>query len=128
MIIIDYDVREQVPPILESDVDQKVVICHTDFRSHQVIYYAVKNRRNNEYGVSFMGCWNDSSAQNAVIYTSSWNWSHTLINLMINKITAQCQYDHTFYIIDNEIELQELIAKLHIVNKHFIREVLSKVR
>jgi len=32
MITIDYDVRDQVPPILESDIDKNLVVCWTDYR------------------------------------------------------------------------------------------------
>lgn len=126
MITIDYDVRDRVPPILESDIDKNLVVCWTDFGTHEVIYYAIRNIQ--DHTVSFRGFWLEYPHDDLRTYSTAWNRASTLINLMINKITAQSRYQHTFYVVENKTELRELIKKLRIINDHFVEEVSARFR
>jgi hypothetical protein len=126
MITIDYDVRDRVPPILESDIDRNLVLCWTDFRTHDVIYYAIRNIQ--DHTVSFRGFWLQYPHEELRTFSTRWNRASTLINLMINKITDQYEYQHIFYVVENETELRELIKKLRIINDHFVEEVSARFR
>ncbi len=124
MKTIDYDVRYRVPPVLESDVTKHLVLCHTDFGSVQMLYYAFRELHGTR--VLFRGY--PTGVPNVIptTFNTPWDSAPTLIQLMINKISMQNDI-HTFYVVYTMKELKDLLKSLNVTeNRYFINEIKRK--
>lgn len=126
MKVIDYNPAERVPSIMESDIDNKIIISITDIddpciRPTNYFSYIKKDGSGlfHFYGIGIES------------YSGSHKWSErenvgqTIIELLINEYEAfPRSWNIKYFIVESELELVGILEEYHI-NELMSNELLT---
>jgi len=114
MKVIDYNPAERVPPIMESDIESKIIISITDIDDsiHTNYFSYIKKDGSGLFhfhGISIGSC-GDSHK-----WSERENNGKTIIELLINEYEAfPRSWNIKYFIIESELELVGILEEYHI--------------
>lgn len=112
---------QKIPPFLESDVHDKIIISITSDLITKNISYA--NKHNGEI-ITFRGS-RMTDFDYVVWWGDSYNFGRTLLDLIIKEIKAIHEANMTVYyiIIESRKDLEDFIANWKLTDKELGREL-----
>ena len=115
-------ILQKIPPFLESDVHDKIIISITSDLITKNISYAYEDR----YGsIRFRGARMDNNFDYAIIWGDLYNSGWTLLDLINKEIKAIHEANMAVYyiIIESRKDLEDFIAKWKLTDKELGREL-----
>ena len=114
-------ILQKIPPFLESDIHNKIVISITSDLITKNISYA--NKRNGEI-ITFRGS-RITDFDYVLWWRDSYNFGRTLLDLIIKEIKAIHEANMAVYyiIIESRKDLEDFIAKWKLADKELGREL-----
>ena len=122
MKLIPFDhIVQKIPPFLESDVHDKIIISITSDLIIKNISYA--NKRNDDI-ITFRGS-RMTDFDYVLWWGDSYNFGRTLLDLIIKEIKAIHEANMTVYyiIIESRKDLEDFIAKWKLTDKELGKEL-----
>lgn len=115
MKVIDYNPAERVPPIMESDIDSKIIISVTNIdKSYSHFNYFSYIKKDHSGLFHFHGI-NLKYLQGSYQWTECENTGKTIIELLINEYNAfPANWNIIYLVVESELELIDLLAKYHV--------------
>ena len=112
---------QKIPPFLESDVHDKIIISITSDLITKNISYA--NKRNDDI-ITFRGS-RMTDFDYVLWWGDSYNFGRTLLDLIIKEIKAIHEANMAVYyiIIESRKDLEDFIAKWKLTDKELGREL-----
>lgn len=132
MKVIDYDPAKKVPPIMERDINDKIITL-TLLSPTKVLFlsYLEKTTGFQFRGVCF-GNIDDIGTKkcntNSIVWSDGSNYGKTIIELLINmyKYYSEISWMVTFNILESEKDLQDFMASYNLHETPFGSELLSR--
>ena len=114
-------ILQKIPPFLESDVNDKIIISITSDLITKNISYA--SQRNNDI-ITFRGS-RMTDFDYVLWWEDSYNFGRTLLDLIIKEIKAIHESNMAVYyiIIESRKDLEDFIAKWKLADKELGREL-----
>ena len=114
-------ILQKIPPFLESDIRNKIIISITSDLITKNISYA--SQRNNDI-ITFRGARMDYPDY-VIIWGDSYNTGRTLLDLIIKECKAIHEANMAVYyiIIESRKDLEDFIAKWKLTDKELGREL-----
>lgn len=127
MKVIDYNPADQVPPIMESDFDSKIIISVTNISENynHGNYFSYIKRDNSGifhfYGIII----NTGSLVSPHRWSELANNGNTIIELLIKEYNGfPLSWNIKYFIIESKSELVDLLTEYHI-NESMSNELLT---
>ena len=116
-------ILQKIPPFLESDVHDKIIISITSDLITKNISYA--NKRNDDI-ITFRGS-RMTDFDCVLWWGDSYNFGRTLLDLIIKEIKAIHEANMAVYyiIIESRKDLEDFIAKWKLTDKELGRELTN---
>lgn len=122
MKVIDYNPAERVPPIMEKDIESKIIISITniDNTPHDDNYFNYVKRDNfglfHLHGIRI----GDHGSSSSHVWSENANNGRTIIELLINEYEGfPPDWNITYFVAESESEL------IYLLNKYHINELMS---
>ncbi|MFA5764620.1 MAG: hypothetical protein WC929_00540 [Bacilli bacterium] len=114
-------ILQKIPPFLESDVNDKIILSITSDLITKNISYA--NKRNDDI-ITFRGS-RMTDFDYVLWWGDSYNFGRTLLDLIIKEIKAIHEANMVVYyiIIESRKDLEDFIAKWKLTDKELGREL-----
>ena len=114
-------ISQKIPPFLESDVNDKIILSITSDLITKNISYA--NKRNDDI-ITFRGS-RMTDFDYVLWWGDSYNFGRTLLDLIIKEIKAIHEANMAVYyiIIESRKDLEDFIAKWKLTDKELGREL-----
>lgn len=131
MKVIDYDPAKKVPPLMERDINDKIITL-TLLSPTKVLFlsYLEKTTRFQFRGVCFgnIDYIDTRTYNNSVVWSDGSNYGKTIIELLINmyKYYSEISWMVTFNILESEKDLQDFMASYNLHETPFGSELLSR--
>jgi hypothetical protein len=134
MKVIDYDPAKKVPPLMERDINDKIITL-TLLSPTKVLFlsYLEKTTRFQFRGVCFGNIDNidyidTRTYNNSVVWSDGSNYGKTIIELLINmyKYYSEISWMVAFNILESEKDLQDFMTSYNLHETPFGSELLSR--
>ena len=132
MKVIDYDPAKKVPPLMERDINDKIITL-TLLSPTKTLFLSYLEKTN---GFQFRGvCFgkiNDIGTKkcntNSVVWSDGSNYGKTIIELLINmyKYYSELDWMVVFNILESEKDLQNFMTSYNLHETPFGSELLSR--
>ena len=134
MKVIDYDPAEKIPPIMEKDINSKIIIS-TLLSPTKILFLSYMQKENisgNKLrfrGICFGGVdkMDTKNTRDPVTWSDSPNHGETIIELLINLYESYSEIDWTvtFLILESNSDLQDFITSYNLHETPFGSELLT---
>jgi len=123
------DPRIKIPQILETDINDKIIIAYkVTPEGKRFLNYMIKNKNGT---LSFRGSsknsYNDDKWSTAVTWTDSYNNGHTIMDLLIKEYDKMRDIDWstTHYVLENRLDLNNILQAYDVSSE--LRTELEKL-
>ena len=117
------DLRHKIPPFLESDIHNKIIISITSDRITKNISYAIEYKYNDNI-VRFRGA-RIEDFDHVMIWGDFYNTGRTLLDLITKEYKAIHEANMAVYyiIIESKKDLEDFISKWKLTNTELGKEL-----
>ena len=119
------DLRHKIPPFLESDIHNKIIISITSDLITKNISYAIEYKYNDNI-IRFRGARMDYPDY-VIIWGDSYNTGRTLLDLIIKECKAIHEANMAVYyiIIESKKDLEDFISKWKLTDTELGKELID---
>ena len=133
MKVIDYDPAEKIPPIIEKDINSKIIIS-TLLSPSKSLFLSYLQKENISWNkLRFRGIYfgrvdemNTINDHNPVVWTDSPNYGETIIEILINiyKCYSEINWTVIFIVLESDSDLQDFMTSYNLHETPFGSELL----
>ena len=131
MIVIDYNPKEKVPPICESDINNKAIVARID-SEHTYRYLGICRTARLTSGnkVALSGYCQNIRTQRSSDGLTDWYVEKNLLSIITicyERLTVGFP-DITFLVLETDEEIDDFIKQYQIINANFLSILNQKKR